>query len=513
MQPNQRAVLLKQMALVSSSGSPLLLICMLALAGLHIELWMILGAVFLSFAMLITGAMAAARLSSTKQVRSLQSDTVSGITTSATKKQQVIAPLKWSAKANGGAQAADIVIHAADRKQSVLGFGGALTGASCKVLNRLPVTDRARVMLELFHPQQANLNVVRVSIGSSDYHPELYSYCDQPGIENFSIDRDRDYVLPVLKLAMKINPNMYLFASPWSPPGWMKPNGTMLGGAMSNTHFAAYAQYFVNFLDAYRDEGLEVQALTIQNETEADQGGKMPACTWTRELECEFVTNHLGPALEAEDADVEIWMMDHNFDMPERAIASLQDVASKPGAYSKSIAWHGYGGNADAVSRVKAAVPGSEHHFTEFNTFIDAPDYWTNWTYWGKQIGEAMRNWCRDYVMWNIALDEHGKPNIGPFTCGGIVTIDSSTGEMLKSGGFYGLTHYSRYVRRGAVVVESSGVVVGVTHVAFLNSDGTKVLVLSNAGDARDVVVEYDDSGKVMTVPLDADSVTTLVWA
>lgn len=509
---DQKVVLLKQASLVSSSTGPFLLICLLSFTGIKITLWMIFLATFATFAILISSVLAAVKLTSKSVTHALEDDTVGGVTTDATKKQAPIKPLKWRAKSK--AEPADIVIHPDSQRQPILGFGAALTGSSCAVLNRMPAKERAAIMMELFHPSQANLSVCRTSIGSSDYHPELYSYCDEadPSMRRFSIDRDRAYVLPTLKLALKINPSMFLFSSPWSPPGWVKPNGTMLGGAINNVHFSAYAKYFVRFLEAYNNEGIRIQAVTVQNEVEADQGGKMPACTWTRELECEFVANHLGPALAMSDYhDVAIWMMDHNYDMVPRAIATMQDKAVR--RYCKSIAWHGYGGSADGVSRVRAAVPNSEHHFTEFNTFIDAPDYMTNWTYWGTQIGEAMRNHIRDYVMWNVALDENGKPNIGPFTCGGVVTINSATHEVTRSGGYWGLTHYSRFVRRGAHVVESTGEVQGVTHVAFVNPDGSKVLVVSNAGPARLLTVEYAGADRALDLALEADSVTTFVWS
>lgn len=440
---------------------------------------------------------------------------IQGITTSATRKHDSIPALTWGDSAAG---ATDIKVLPANTRQSILGFGAALTGSACAVLHRMPLTQRTRLMRELFSPIEMNLNVTRTSIGSSDYSPSLYSYCDSsvpdPELGKFSIAPDRADVLPTLKEALAINRGLYVFSSPWSPPGWMKPNGTMLGGAMDNRYLPAYAQYFVKFIKAYAAEGISIRAVTVQNEVQADQGGLMPACTWTTDLENEFVRDHLGPALaDAHLNNVGIWMMDHNYDMEERAIKSLSDPGVRQ--FCNAIAWHGYGGDASAVSRVVAATQNSEHHFTEFNTFLDAPQYMTDWTYWGTQIGEAMRNHVKDYVMWNVALDEHGKPNIGPFTCGGVVTVNSQTHEVSRSGGYWGLGHYSRYVRRGAVCVESTGNVEKLTHVAFRNPDGAHVMVLSNAGAARSVNIECEINGKpnFATIAMEADSVTTIYWA
>jgi glucosylceramidase len=495
--------------------SPLFLLIALAVAGFSIDWLGILIAGIASLTMLASGVFLLQRASQQQAAAevAVESDTVDGIMTSATKKHTPIAPLRWSDRE----RPADIKILPRNRRQNVLGFGAALTGSSCKVFERMPGDRRDAVMRELFHPARMNLNVSRVTIGASDYHPELYSYSDEkdPSLEKFSIAKDRPYVLPIIQLARQINPDMYLFASPWSPPGWMKPIGTMLGGNMGPEHFKAYAKYFAKYLKAYQKEGIKIQAVTVQNEVEADQGGKMPACTWTRELECEFVRDHLGPTLISSGfPDVKIWMMDHNYDMEKRAIETMDDEGVRE--YCDAIAWHGYGGSADAVGRVHDALPDVEHHFTEFNTFLGEPphtQYLGDWTFWGAQIGEAMRNWIRDYVMWNVALDEEGKPNIGPFNCGGVITVNSQTHEVMRSGGYWGLGHYSRFVKRDAYVVESIGSVQGLTHVAFINPDGSKVLVLTNAGDARSVSVEYAADRSLTTdVQLDANSVTTLFW-
>lgn len=441
---------------------------------------------------------------------------ITGIATSATRKHEAITAIAWQKTTS---EKSRIQVLPLQLRQRILGYGAAFTGSACAVLHRMPADKRAQLMDDLLAPDRMNLNVARTSIGSSDYSPSLYSYCDSgqpdPLLTKFSIDQDKPFVVPILREALDVNPQMFFFSSPWSPPAWMKPNGTMLGGTMDNKHFPSYAQYFVKFIEAYRDAGIPVQAVTVQNEVQADQGGYMPACTWTTELECEFVRDHLGPALhKARLGHVNIWMMDHNYDMEERAKKTLSDTGVR--SFCNAIAWHGYGGSADAVGRVHDAHPSSEQHFTEFNTFIDAPQYLTDWTYWGTQIGEAMRNHVRDYVMWNIVLDEKGKPNIGPFSCGGVVTVDSTTHEVTHSGGYWGLGHYSRFVKRGAFCVESKGAFEKLTHAAFRNPDGSMVMVLSNAGSARSVTVEYADmmSGEPQfaTIEMEADSVVTLRW-
>jgi glucosylceramidase len=500
-------------AMMLSGSSPMLLICLLAFGGVDIKLWMILAALVATIGIYVSAIRAIMKISAAPQMDKSVSqrpsgNRVDGYMTSPTRRLERIPFAYWRVAKDGEA---DIEIDPRKTYQSMLGFGASLTGSSCMVFNRMPADQRAAIMTELFAPNELNFNVVRTSIGSSDYHPELYSYSDgeaDPDLQRFSIDRDRPYVLPMLKMARTINPDLYYVSSPWSPPAWMKPNGTMLGGAMGNTYFPSYANYFVRFVQEYKAAGVEIQAVTVQNEVQADQGGHMPACTWTTAQEVEFVKAHLGPAICKAGLGTDIWIMDHNYDMWDRAIESLNDPELRK--YCNSIAWHAYGGEPEWIDRVHAKHPEAQHYFTEFNTFLTAPEYLTDWTRWGNGIGRAVRNWCRNYTMWNVALDENGKPNIGPFPCGGVVTIDSQTHEVTRSGGYYGLAHYSKFIRRGAKRIESFGELGTVVHVAFTNPDGERVIVISNSGAERVLCIEED--GLAIDVKVDADSVTTLTW-
>ena len=188
-----------------------------------------------------------------------------------------------------------------EAKQEMLGFGAAMTDASCYVLSQLSDAEREPIMHDLFAPDEMALNVCRTCIGASDYSRTVYSFDEStepdPELKKFSIDHDKAYILPMLREARKANPELFLFSSPWSPPGWMKPNGSMLGGRMRKQSFEPYARYFLKFLDGYKAEGVAIDAVTVQNETDAEQEGRMPACLWAQEQEIEFVKSHLGPAL------------------------------------------------------------------------------------------------------------------------------------------------------------------------------------------------------------------------
>ena len=396
--------------------------------------------------------------------------------------------------------------------QEVLGFGAAFTDASCYMFQQLKEADREKLLHELFHPSELGLNVCRTCIGASDYSTEMYSFDEgepDPELKRFSIDHDKPYLLPALRAARKVNPDLSLFSTPWSPPGWMKANGSMLGGSMRKKSFPAYAQYFVKFLQAYAAEGVQIQAVTSQNEVDTDQDGRMPACLWGQEYEIEFIAKHLGPALQAAGLPTKIWLLDHNYNLWGRVICSLDDPEVRK--YCSSVAWHGYAGTADMMSKAHAAHSEVSMHWTEGGPDYTSPTYLTDWVSWTKTISEALQNWCGSITGWNLALDEKGRPNIGPFPCGGLVTIHSQTKEITRSGQYWAFAHFSKAIRRGAKRVGTTCNSSTLSHVACQNPGGDTVVVLGNPGAARQVTLRLSTNSA--NLRLAADSVTTLVWS
>jgi len=397
------------------------------------------------------------------------------------------------------------------RYQPVLGFGAAFTDAACYMFNQLTPASREQLFQELFAPSIMGLSVGRIGVGSSDYSTSVYSFDEgapDPELTRFSIDHDRAYILPMLSEARKLNPDLFLLASPWSPPGWMKSSNTMLGGAIWRHNFAAYANYVAKFLKAYAKEGVVVNAITTQNEVDTDQDGKMPACMWPQEYEMDFVSDHLGPRIAAEGLGTKIWLVDHNYSLWGRAVCMLDDPEVRK--YADGIAWHGYVGTADLMGRVHEYHPDIKMYWTEGGPDITAPDYQTDWSKWSATVTDILQNWCRCVIGWNMALDEQGKPNLGPFRCGGVVTIDSKTKAITRSGQYWALAHFSRAVRRNAVRVASESKSAGVRHVGFANPDGSMVLVITNQGKARTIQVQMSSSTAEVSLP--DDSVSTLTW-
>ena len=447
------------------------------------------------------------------------------------------AEIAWT-KITRKAPAADITVDPTKPAQTILGFGAAFTDAACFALSRLSDNDRANLLHTMFGQEQHALSVGRIPIGASDYSAAVYSYDEGPAdpeLKRFSIDHDRDYILPTLQAALSANRELFLFGSAWSPPGWMKYSNSMLGGNIRPENIPAFARYLQKFVEAYAAAGVNVRAVTTQNEIDADQGGRMPACSWPEEDE-ERLVAALGPLLET--SGTKIWTLDHNYNLWGRVL----DQLSKPGfkKYVNTVAWHGYVGNPEMMGNVKQKFPDVEMHWTEGGDDYKAADYLTNWSKWGATFSGILANGPQSITTWNLALDERGRPNIGPFNCGGLVQIHSATKEITLTGLYWALVHYARAFRRGAVIVASrdangdapavNATLIGqpgssstgtatpnsaatsrVFHTAAKNPDGSMVLVLTNPGEAKELTVAC--GGSTAKIALTEDSITTLRWS
>jgi len=417
--------------------------------------------------------------------------------------------LQWRSEAVPGTEI--IALDPNRRFQEHLGIGGAFTDAACFMFHRLPAARREELFHEMFHPSEMGLGAGRICIGSSDYATEVYSYDEgppDPELHRFSIEHDGSYILPILQQARSANPDLFLLASPWSPPGWMKPNGSMLGGCMHQSSMRAYALYFLKFLQAYEAAGVHINAVTSQNEVDTEQDGRMPACAWPQEYEIAFVAQHLGPLLRQHNVQTRIWILDHNYNLWGRAICCLDEPGVKE--YSNAVAWHGYVGTPEMVDRVHEAHPDTEMFWTEGGPDITSKAYLTDWSDWGKTFTGVLRHWCRSIIGWNLALDEHGRPNVGPFSCGGSVTINAESLEITRSGHFWAMNHFSRSIRRGARRFDSQNGPAEIPHVAFEDPDGRRTLLITNPGSVRTVRVGLGNA--VADIDLSADSLTTLAW-
>ncbi len=444
--------------------------------------------------------------------------------------------LSWQADSGDGPDA--VTLDPTTSFQEILGFGAAFTEASAWLISRMAPAARAQLMHELFSADGLGINVTRCCIGSSDYATAMFSYDEgapDPTLARFSIDRDRAYVLPELLTAQHINPDLFILASPWSPPGWMKNGGSMLGGNIKPANFAIYAQYLVKFLEGYAQAGVPINAITTQNETDTDQAGRMPASAWAQEYEVAFVGKHLGPAIEKAGLDTKIWLLDHNFNLWGRVFNTLEDLGVFK--YAEGVAWHPYVGAAEAMTRIHNAYPTKSAYWTEGGfelaagkgqiAFAATPGPMTERAGAAEAVPKlddmaaiaqsalgathALRNWVRCMIDWNVVLDETGHPNIGPFDLKGTLTIDSTSHRVTARGpNYWAIKHLNQIAPRGATVIESSGRIDRLAHVAFIDADGRKGVMLTNSGAARTVRIR--NGGRMARIALPASSVTNLSW-
>lgn len=420
-----------------------------------------------------------------------------------------------------GARPAKIVIDvdSAIRYQQVAGFGAAITDASAHLIQqRMNERQRGALMQELFGRKDGGigLSFTRLTIGASDFSRSHYSFDDMPPgqvdpqLAHFSIDPNRADVLPVVKRALAINPQLKVMASPWSAPGWMKSTDSLIQGTLKPEAFGAFAEYLRRYVDAYRAEGVPIFALTLQNEPHFEPKD-YPGMRVEPARRAAFIGGYLGPLLAQHNPGTRILDWDHNWDEPGSPAAVLADPQA--GKYVSGVAWHCYGGDVRVQAALHDARPDKETWFTECSGGQWATDWGSNLQYFVRtlMIG-ATRGWAKGVLLWNLALDEQHGPHLGGCRdCRGVVTIESASGAVTRNVEYYALAHASRFVRPGARRIASSSGHDGLDTVAFRNADdGSVALLVANAAQQREFSVRV--GGRSFRYTLPAGSVATFTW-
>jgi glucosylceramidase len=417
----------------------------------------------------------------------------------------------------------NIHIDTAKQFQEIEGFGAAMTGSSAYVMQQyMNAAQRDSLLRDLFNADKGiGVNYIRMSIGASDFSVAPYSYDDMPAgkrddsLTHFSVDKDCT-LLRVMKEVVKINPDLHIMATPWSPPGWMKTSDKLEGGSLRIDAYDVYAHYFIQYLKAFAKHGINVTSLSVQNEPQYE--AYYPSMKMTAPEQGAFIKNNLGPLLEKEGLHTQILLFDHNWNSPEYPISILDDTAIA--RYATGAAFHCYEGSVDAMGQVHAAHPEKGLYFTECSGGNWAPSFADNLQYMvGNLLIGTVNNWSKNVLLWNMALDEHNGPttnqpdtskrNKGCMTCRGVVTVASANGAVTKNVEYYSLGHFSKFVRPGAKRVYSS-FTEGLAHTAFLNKDGSRVLVVLNTGK-EDTRFSVQDGVDIYPYMLKAGAVTTII--
>lgn len=402
----------------------------------------------------------------------------------------------------------DIFIDPETTFQSILGLGASLEHSTCYNISKLAPAEQESVVERIAHPEKGiGMNLMRICIGTPDFTASpWYTYDDlpkgetDPDLEYFSIDKDREYVLPVLKMALRKNPELLFIAAPWSPPGWMTSNDKIGGGRIKTEHFDALGRYLAKFVKAYEAEGIPIYALTPQNEPDYAPS-TYPTCRWRGEEQRDFIRDYLGPEFQRQDIKTQIWCWDHNFNLLDFPRAILRDP--KAAQYANGTAFHFYEGEPEDMAVLRAEFPDKDIFFTEGSTFGVRG---------ASMIIRILRNWARSYNAWVTIIDDKRQPNPGPHDCS-LTCIVLNTADLSLEYRFdyYMYGQFMKFIKRGAVRVGSSECEESFANVAFKNPDGSMVLIVANTARAPRTFAAA--CGNVsFSATLDAVSVGTYVW-
>ena len=408
----------------------------------------------------------------------------------------------------------NIEIDPSKTYQNIDGFGYTLTGGSVEVINQLSASKKEALLQELFGNGENSIGIsyLRLSIGASDLNSSVFSYDDLPAgqtditLSQFSLSKDQALV-DMLKKILTINPNIKIIATPWSPPVWMKDNGSSKGGSLKPEYYGVYAQYFVKYIQEMKKNGITIDAVTPQNEPL--HPGNNPSMYMTAEQQRDFIKNNLGPAFQTASLSTKIIAYDHNCDKPEYPLTILADTeASK---FVDGSAFHLYAGNILVLNNVHNAYPNKNVYFTE--QWTGSTGAFSGDLLWHTKnvvIG-SMRNWSKIALEWNLANDASFGPHTpgGCTECKGAITINNSE-TFTRNVGYYIIAQASKFIPQNSVRISSteSG---NLSSVAFKTPAGKIALIVLNDGANNETFnIKYND--KVATTSLSANSVATYIF-
>lgn len=411
-----------------------------------------------------------------------------------------------------------IRLDSTEVKQEIEGFGAALTGSSAYLIKNMDASARATLLKDLFTENGIALKYLR-RIGSSDFSIGDYTYCDDNDISKFAIPEvDKRDLLPVLKEILSLNKSIKLMGSPWTAPAWMKNNNHLYGGALKGeTVYNDFAEYFIKYINAYKAEGITIDAISLQNEPR-HAINTYPTMYMEWNEQNEIIKNHLGPKLKAANLSTKILIWDHNFDGVDYPINILNDSETKK--YISGAAFHGYGGTPTDLNNLINQDPSVPIYFSEqsgggWNT----DDPIGNMLYYMKDmLMPTINRGSRNFLMWNLALDTKNGPVTttagGCQNCRGVVTIKDDKKTYTINEEYYLLGHFSKFIKEGAHRINHSiagNLPSNMVVSTFINPDKSKVVVVLNqSGAKQDFTVRSGDRRFSYNIP--DQSVATFVY-
>jgi glucosylceramidase len=425
--------------------------------------------------------------------------------------------LKWSDLAQPPEKFDVVFVDPSKTFQTLLGIGGALTDASAETFDNLPAARQQELLTAYFDPKAGlGYSLGRTNINSCDFSSDMYTYVAEGDkeLKSFDVEHDRRHRIPFVRQVLATaGKDLTLFASPWSPPAWMKDNNNMLhGGSLKPEFYSAWANYYANFIEAYAKEKIPIWGITVQNEPMAIQTWE--SCVYTAQQERDFVRDHLGPTLAARGlGDKKIIVWDHNRTMMyQRAATILEDPAAAK--YVWGVGFHWYVNDSfDNVQLVHEAFPETHLMLTEGCHGPYDGSQLDQWR-WGELYGKAMicdfNNGADGWTDWNVLLDDTGGPNHVSNFCFAPVIANRKSGDLHYMNSFYYIGHFSKFIRPGAKRIVASSTVDNLLTTAFQNSDGSLAVVVMNEA-ALEHQFMLSLKGKVASASLPPHSIMTVV--
>lgn len=407
--------------------------------------------------------------------------------------------------------------------QTFLGIGGAITDASAEVFAQLPEDKQQELLTAYYDPEEGiGYSLCRTPIHSCDFSSGSYTYIEEGDgdLETFSIDHDMTYKIPMIKRAIEAaGGTLMLYASPWSPPAFMKDNKNMLrGGKLLPEYFDSWALYYTKFIKAYEAEGMPIWGITIQNEPMAVQ--RWESCIYTAEEERDFLKNHLGPIMEREGlGDKKIVVWDHNRDLiNHRANTIFEDPEAAKYAWGIGFHWYETWAGGDPMflnlGNINESFPTKNLLFTEgcqegFRS--DRYQYWQHAERYGRSIINDFNNGTVGWTDWNILLDQNGGPNHVGNYCFAPIHGDTDSGNLIFTPTYYYIGHFSKFIRPGAKRISTVSSRSHLLSTTFINEDDSMVNVIMNQSDEAIDYKLYVGDAEAIVLSIPAHAIQTVI--
>jgi glucosylceramidase len=439
-----------------------------------------------------------------------------------------------------------IKLNPAQKFQTITGFGGSFTESSAYLLNQLSTNKRSSIIDAYFGSNGAQYSLTRTHINSCDFSLSNYSYAPIAGdlsLDHFSIDEDRDDLIPMIKEALsKSEEGFKIISSPWTAPPWMKDNNDWVGGKLLPQHYSTWALFFSKYLKAYKKEGIDIWGVTVENEP-VGNSNNWESMHYTPEETVDFVKNHLGPKLESEGHQVKILGYDQNRGEELKHWASIMYKDQESSKYFDGTAVHWYSSTFDwageSLQYTHQLAPNKHLIHTEGCIDSEVPKWQNDQWYWSKEATDwgwdwapehqkkdhpkyvpvyryarniigSLNNWVDGWVDWNMVLDRQGGPNWFKNWCVAPVIVDPDQDEVYFTPLYYTMAHFSKYIRPGSVRIgfENNDPELMIT--AAQNTDGTIAVILLNM-DIKSKTFDIELGSKTATVAISPEAIQTII--